>query len=496
MWLNTPNTIESDDTETDEPPAKKERPNEVCESKPSTNSIVDPIPDPMPSTSSQSIPTPIEHPQNPSSSCEISIKQEPLNVQMPVPETLISTEPPIKIENSQHYGATSALASVPLSVPIPSVNTVNIKMEHPSPLPVIPEFKICDLNNANISSQIGNPQVKVVMPASKEPPKKRFIKCVSKDGRVSLMELIQDEKNPKLYKMVLPQPVQGSTIVLPPAANRMATPIVLNPPNLVRPAANLVVQPNSLVPPNIGNINLPSRALPVGSIRPVIVLNRPNQPMNKTNATLNRSNGTSISVELPKLVAIDSPRPQPTVVTQQPRPVVLPAPIRPSTAIIPCKPTQIIQKNNKVLVLDSNQPSRTQPKSLLKPGVSLLKPRPQSTSNNLKKIIVNNIPGIEHKNINVFVPADVKLELNTAIKSTTFEDALEKRFLDLRIFSNVSDAVAWLMKEIPLVTSMASQRGYRESFPFAMSTLAEFQSLHLAKQRSFEVILSNKHFKR
>lgn len=448
----------------------------------------------------------------------------------------------------------------------------NIKIESPISVPsTVPQLQLCDNINASSSSQ---PLLNTAAPVLKKTPRK-FIKCVSKDGKVSLMELVQDEKNPKLFKMVLPQGIQANQLKMQPmqGSNRPGfAPIVLSTPNMVRsiaPTPNIVrglaPTPNivrGLAPtPNIVSglapapnmvrgpaplIRLPAKNMPVlsaispkvtvpmGAIRvpiPNIIGNStqinslplnsvqspsistpgrainvvrspantlkspsslpnpklnvatssviPNPSLNLSKASLTLPNS---AVQLPKLVAINSPLPPQgplNTITQ-----FVPSNVTPNANMHPV--TKIIRKNNKILVLDPTRAIKGQQQSLLKPQVSLLKSR--APSNNLKKFTVSNISGLEH-NINVFIPADMKVasKSQNVSSSQQIKEELEKQFLKLS-FENMKAAVRWLLKKIPLISSLAAETEYRAVFPFVMPSLSDFQSLSVAKQRSFEVI--------
>lgn len=219
---------------------------------------------------------------------------------------------------------------------------------------------------------------------------------------------------------------------------------------------------------------------------------------------------------MPKLVAINSPHASTSILNRPipPPKIVVPAiqqKITPvSSASRPASMqktnhspiTGVMQANNKIIVLDSSRLPKNQQQSLLKPQVSLLKPRPAAATtgrattkaNHLKKITVSNISGLENRNINVFVPADVKFESNVKFKSQTdkqihhkYGAELEQWFLAGNSFTNMTGAIGWLLKRIPLISTMAAQPEFRESFPFVVPTLADFYSLLIPKQRSFEV---------
>lgn len=423
---------------------------EPSTSKTSTNG-------PTPSTSFQSMPANHNH-QTSNTSNEILMKKKA----KPEPEPMKELPNPSR-ENH---------------LILPPVNIKTEELPQAKPLQALPPPKICDQNNANVSNVPNQSTANVVKPVLKGNTKKTFIKCVSKDGKVSLMELIQDEKNPKLFKMVLPQGLQANKLNL-----QQSLPALPTPTQSIK-IVSALVNASGVKISNIQNIvgthssNTKSSLINQNSINSAsLSVKSPSQSLNSIKVPLYSpnvsSNSPNSSKTLPKLVAINSPLP-------------------PAYSSL-THGTQIIKKNNKVL--DPSRVSKTQQSSLLKPQVSLLKPRSPATGKNiLKKITVSNISGIEHKNINVFIPADVKIGTNVSSKlqymHQRFDDELEKEFMQCQIFSNVTEAVGWLLKKVPLISPMAIQPGFRECFPFVLSSLAEFHSLHVAKQRSYEVISS------
>lgn len=483
------------------------------------------------------------------------MKQEPIDFAY-ASATTVNTH-----QNGHENPQTPSISS---AVVIKTEIPVKISTVQPAPFKpptVMPNLKICDQNNANASNTAGKP-VTHVIPPERGSSRRTFVKCVGKDGKVSLMELVQDEKNPKLFKIVVPQrSVQGNKLTLQAAnLNRISTPIIRSPSNVMKPAmasTNPVVQPIktgvtavSIVTATTTSagtatstatstfaIQLPNpanvRRVHLNAVKPIFINSSPNlkpsistfkppiatltassaafgsnQRLQSPNQFVSTAMQSVSNSSLPKLVAINSRVPsnspnwplQSAVVQTKPVMTFKPAAISKAGANLPAafnSATRIIQKNSKILVLDPNRASKNQ-QSLLKPQVSLLKQRNSPATvipSNLKKITVTNIAGIEHKNINVFVPADVQLDARTAAKSQNvhpgrhcYSDEVEHRFMARRAFSNVTEAVGWLLKEVPLVSPLATQPEFRESFPFALPTLDDFHKLHPAKQRSFEVI--------
>lgn len=476
-------------------------------------------PEPIPSTSSQSIGAVVPNKQISNLCTEVQIKQEPgvgtiptpvpLPVPMPVPticdKPIATTE---QIHSTDHN--------------YPSILTTPIKIEQstiPQPIIAGPSKQMTKISNQNITNVASTSSIKsatistspLVAVGSKTNTPKRFIKCVSKDGKISLMELVQDESNPKVFKMVLPKGVGTGKINLQqPQLQQQQQSQAMNSIKLVTPSLMQPIKIGAVLPstssgavPIIRNLtgksmnfittntNTPVTNLNLATINSASAVRTSPQIANKSNVVVVSKPPTS----LPKLVAINSPK-----TTTTPLPVISKAFFAPGQQLP--SSTRIIKKDNKILVLDSKQLPKTQrhKQSLLKPQVSLLKPRSTPTTtfirNSLKKITVTNIPGIEHKNINVFVPNDIGMATKSVFKAKNtakiqlhnYSNHLENRFMARKTFSNMTEAIAWLLKAMPLVSSFAAQDGFRESFPFVVSTMADFYSLHVAKQRSFEVI--------
>lgn len=455
------------------------------------------VPEPMPSTSSQPM----------ASVCnEIRIKQEPGMDTVPV---VVTMPAPIQPKCDKPMTTNEQIQSTEHNYP--SISTTPIKIEQSPTRPQIvagpskQRTSICIQNSANalnVGSKLTTTNPMVVVQPKGAPGQKRFIKCVSKDGKISLMELVQDAANPKVFKMVLPKGVGTGKISLqqqpqPQPSQAMNTVKFVKP--MIQPMKIGTVLPSTSTGqmPIIRNLsrssmnlistnaNTPVTNLNLTTTNTLASMTKPTQSVNKSNVVV----VSKPSVSLPKLVAINSQKTTMSPINKMvPRPGQLPP------------GTRIIKKDNKILVLESNQPYKTQQQrqSLLKPQVSLLKPRPLITSiaSSVKRITVTNIPGIEHKNINVFVPNDIGVSAtksvfktkNTGTMRYDFSNHLESRFMARKTFTNMTEAIAWLLKSIPLVTSYAAQDGFRESFPFVVATMADFYSLHVAKQRSFEVI--------
>lgn len=499
LWLNIPNT--SDDRNDDDDNGEQNESHTLA----TQNTTVH---EPVPSTSAQSMHADVPNQQIPDSPNAVLIKQEP------------GLDTPAAVA-FQSYCDVPSMGSDPIystdhSYLSPSATHVKKQTEQISIAsqtiagPSKPVQPICDqtyANVPNVNAHVSTAKsAAIVVPKATAP--KRFIKCVSKDGKISLMELVQDPSNPKLFKMVLPKPVGTTAVHLQQQSN------AANAVKFVKPLPTPSMQPikiNSTLVGKLGGQHFPGNLsnLALANAKTSIAIKsetKANVTVGGANLSLNSPNTT---ISLPKLVAINSPK---STVLMKPPVNQLPAqtaqPNRAAHTVISNAQhvsfppgTRIIKKNNKIVVLESKQfeqtPRRPQ-QSLLKPQVSLLKPRPSTTSiahSPVKKITVSNITGIEHKNINVYVPNNLEIASKSVFKPKptatvrqNFSERMEKRFMARTSFSCMSDAIVWLMKAVPLVSSSAVQDEYRESLPFVVSTMNEFCSLHVAKQRSFEVI--------
>lgn len=122
------------------------------------------------------------------------------------PQSIIKQEP-MEIATNEEILSNG----IPIANQIPpQLTPLNIKTE-PIKSTTVPQLKICDQSNLPSSNRIALPMPGAMLKAT---AKKTFVKCVGKDGKVSLMELVRDEKNPKLFKMILPPGVQANKMVL------------------------------------------------------------------------------------------------------------------------------------------------------------------------------------------------------------------------------------------------------------------------------------------
>lgn len=524
LWLNVPNTVDDHGNDEDGVKSNKSHTSSTVSSEVVQHTVV--APDPKSSTSSQSMAAAVSNNQISNICHGVRIKQEPGGETRPAVVPAVMPAPlsiPVRVKCDKPIATNEQIHSIEHNYPS-ILTTPNTKIEQSTTQqriiagPSKQMSTICNPNTANVLNAGINPTainpVVAVQPKATTP--KRYIKCVSKDGKISLMELVQDESNPKLFKMVLPKGVAGPSTVNLQQSQAMNTVKLVKPPTT--PSSMQPIKIGAVLPgtstgkmPIIRNLmgnsmNLMSKSTPntpIASLNLSTIHSLSAIPKPKPTQFVNQSNVVVVSTpstSLPKLVAINSPK------TTMASPIINTPSLGSSGQQFP-PGTRVIKKNNKILVLDAKQMGQgaQRPKqSLLKPQVSLLKPRPPPPTligNSLKRITVSNIPGIEHKNINVFVPNDIGIARTTTTptksvfkaKSTStvrqdFGNQLENRFMARRTFSNMTEAIAWLLKTMPLVSSSAAQDGFRESFPFVVANMAEFYSLHVAKQRSFEVI--------
>lgn len=558
LYLNIPNSIDeakpSTSDATNEPRQHVAGGSKIVKSEPSTSKtslltctssnlppppIQQKMPSPIQSTSARAI-----------SRIEAPMKAHPLPIETVIKQEVVIKQEPMDYGESRQEEWQNGHQNIQSSQIAAAVKVKTEPRPVTTPIFTAPQLKICDQNNVNLgvastSTQRLNkpiePVLRTPVPIVKGIGKKTFVKCIGKDGKVSLMELVQDEKNPKLFKMVLPPGVQATNklVIQHGQGNiRAATPIVIQP-NLIRPTVNVMLKPGSVRTGQIGSLNSlqsPTPALEFGAkiasaIKvPALAVN----VQNATNMRISLSNlvspsknppnqllNVSYQSAMPKLVAINSPHPSTSGVNRSiPHSVAVTAAVstlqtndeqrspltqKPNLSPLTIKGvssplTKVLQQNKKVIILDASRMPKQQ--SLLKPQVSLLKPRLQPTNvNNLQKITVSNISGLANRNINVFVPAGVKIEANniqptgqTALSSPLqsqarrrYGDEVEKRFT-ARTFAHMSEAIGWLLKEIPLISSLAAQPEFREIFPFVVPNPDDFQRLLVVKQRNFEVM--------
>lgn len=266
---------------------------------------------------------------------------------------------------------------------------------------------------------------------------KRFIKCIDKTGKVSLVEMLTGPNNPKMVKMVLPAALRSTASQLSSAD-----------------AANRTISlPTQLHSPNTSANETPG--IQVNAVRKPIIVSKLREQMPFANKTVMMANG--------KVVFIDK-----TATTSNTRPPVQQSLLRPQISLL--KLQKVDEK--------SHAPTGTR---------------------GLKMITVNNLSGMENRNINVFLPteceSDSDIEIPTSKRFVVnvkdrrqLADDLETEFHRCQRFVNATAGVVWLLKRVPIITSMAHQHDYKESFPFVVDTIETFESMPLPKQRCYEVI--------
>lgn len=300
---------------------------------------------------------------------------------------------------------------------------------------------------------------------------KLFVKYVDKNGKLALIEMIADPKNPKIFKMVLPEKNKN---LLPISTHSTASAI------LVKNAA----------------LTTKIHPLPQSNLMPI-----------------NSRKETELSSTVRAAVTIPQVQDKSKIVQPQPQA---------STQINKNSDKTIIMKNGKIFFMDKTlDKTPNAQKSLLKPQISLLKSSfpEQSTKpklpvpiishkipesqTNMKMVTISTISGLQNKNVNVFMPtnyninSDLNNEKYTALKNKKFMINtkvrqqhgidLEKKFFHSNHFNSVIAGVTWMLKRLPLVTSLASQHGFKDSFPFVVGSKEAFDNMHISKQRCYEV---------
>lgn len=260
-------------------------------------------------------------------------------------------------------------------------------------------------------------------------PGNKLIKCVTKDGKVSFLQLVQDPNNPKLFKMILPKAK---------ATNQPENSQKLNPIKLPNNQQLIGLK-------QVSNMQPVSR--PIQTTKMVFA----SETTLKSNP-LKRANTTPLPITI----------------------------------------------SNKITAIDLNQKpqQQTQQRSLLKPQVSLLKSSSiksnasilSQNKNNGKMITVSNIPGLENKNINIYLPSEGHPSTSSIAPADQPHIKLQKQFLMGSEFLNMTDAISWLLKKIPLIDPRAENAEFKDLFPFVVSSSSIFNSLTLVKQKSYEVM--------
>lgn len=331
----------------------------------------------------------------------------------------------------------------------------------------------------NPASTISTPRIDPVKPdslpvaaaTSTALPKaelKKFVKCIDKNGKVSLIQVVVDPNNPKILRMVTPAAI--STITKVASTTTVTTPS--SAPKIIKLSSVLPLAGNRspIVLPKLSVISagttLTQIAKPLlGQIKKLI------QAPTRSPEKLSASAPVRFSIESPSASK----------------------PLQSSAVNI----NQIVAQNPARKLIRPSQPQQ----SLLKPQFSLLKSsnskKPQLTiadKSNMKVITVKNIVGLQNKQINVFFkqevmadpPAGRKMDIKTQ-PNRRWADKLERSFSDNK-FSTVRGAAAWLLQRLPLISPLRRKVSYHQSFPFAVESDEKYQGLSVAKHRSHEVV--------
>lgn len=279
---------------------------------------------------------------------------------------------------------------------------------------------------------------------------KRFMKCVDKTGKVSLIEMIADPNNPKIIKMILPSRARTTSLQASSSdANK----------------SKILMMPAQLITSNTSaNASGSSSVVRTNTIRAPIVVSKPREKL-----PFDRSSSKTVILPNGKVVFTER-------------------------AATTSRVKQLAQQ------------------SLLRPQISLLKPQkieekpavPVSIgTKGLKMITVNNLSGMENRNINVYLPTECQSEVDIEIpnskrfvvitkKRQQLACDLETEFHRCVHFPTVTASVVWLLKRLPLISPLAHQHDYKESFPFVVASIETFDAMPTVKQRCFEVSYEKK----
>lgn len=347
----------------------------------------------------------------------------------------VNIKPQIKIEPDLHIEDTIQRPSKIVNIIEPRVNaqfplkaTTSQVPSNPTSLPKVIAINKPSINVSNLPLNAATG--------------KRFIKCIDKTGKVSLIEMVADPNNPKIVKMVLPAALRTVAVQSSPSDTK-----------------------------NNRIISLPTQLLPV-----------------KTSTIISTASGVQ-----PNVIRL------PTIVTKSNDQKLLTKSVN----------NTVRMSNGKVVIIDkATTTAKTKPlvqQSLLRPQISLLKPqnmedKPLASmgTKGLKMITVNNLSGMENRNINVFMPTECESDSDIEIpRSKRFVVNAKKRYqlaCELEIefnrcqnFANVTASMVWLLKRLPLISPLANQHDYKESFPFVVDSIETFEAMTTPRQRSYEV---------
>lgn len=163
-----------------------------------------------------------------------------------------------------------------------------------------------------------------------------------------------------------------------------------------------------------------------------------------------------------------------------PKVFIIALPKLPNAKIIDSTPSKSIAKN---IIFNPNIVSLSQTRksnqSILKPQISLLKSNQPTNSRN---IIVTNIDGLKDTTVRVFLPRE-----NSSTKQiVTEKNQFEKIFMQMK-FVNVTAAVTWISKYLPLIKEYNRQSDFHRTYPFIVKNMETFDKMNKPKQRCYEV---------
>lgn len=319
---------------------------------------------------------------------------------------------------------------------------------------------------------------------------KKFVKCIDKNGKVSLVQIIADPNNPKILRIVS----NGGPITAAPVTS--IVPNSKGQTGVSTTAPRIITLPKQIMLPKANAANLK-----IVSVANAISQGLFIRSIASTPGTLPASVNS-----LPTLPVASTQSPSTSQFPQIP-PQSISTSIKTATSL---KHPIVIKKNSAVLQY-SNQLNAMKvikpQQSLLKPQISLLRPvnadktklplQAIVDNRNLKMVTVENIKGLQNRKINVFIKQEPIRDRSTSDIETSakkiyskpkrqYAEKLEQLFF-ANHFSNICGAVNWLLRRIPLITSLALAPQYRESFPFIVESEQKYNKLFVAKQRSFEV---------
>lgn len=375
---------------------------------------------------------------------------------IPMPAMAITTESALFTSNPPLHmplNLSSPTGLTPI-VPVPIANLPSVSNLMP---PILIKTECREANESGLTQNGPQPKASpstqpiATSPANANKPVqlKKLMKCFDKSGKVSYVELVPDPSNPKMFKMIVPK-------------------VVTLPKNAIAAVPATGVNGTGALTPTV----------PVATV------------IRQKNHKVFAMDSTKVPVQLQLQQTAQQPPQQQIQQQQQPQQMQQLRQILPTQ---PPKP-QILYPLPKLQKPIAPKPAQPQQQSLLKPQISLLK-LSQGAKRPVKVIRVNNIAGLKNRNINVFVPSNLKMESGDTRPSKPNEQSPEPRNVTDQLeadffgqsFSNVTMAVGWLLKRLPLISTSATNADYKQAFPFVTRSSADFQSFHLAKQRSFEV---------